>query len=71
MSKIVKLDAAGTAATVADAKLGDILSTLISTDSAVTGMYKLLQSVLLVTAGMSVQSFRDGKGLFGWLNFGS
>lgn len=67
MSKIMKLNAAGDAATIANAKLGDILTTLVSTDSAVTGVYKLVQNVLLVAAGMTVQSYRDGKGLFGWL----
>lgn len=71
MSKIMKLNAAGDAATIANAKLGDILTTLVSTDSAVTGVYKLVQNVLLVAAGMTVQSYRDGKGLFGWLSLGS
>ncbi|UNI73408.1 membrane protein [Pseudomonas phage ER16] len=57
-SKKVTLNADGTAATVADAKIGDIVTTVFSTDSAVTGMYGLVQKAGLVAAGMTVNSYR-------------
>lgn len=58
MSKKVTLNAAGDAATVATATLTDVFSTLVSTDSAVTGMYGLLQRFGLFAAGASVASKR-------------
>lgn len=58
MSKLIKLDAEGKAATVADATIGDIFTTIVSTDSAVTGIYGLGQRAALVVAGMAVNSFR-------------
>lgn len=58
MSKKITLSADGETATVADAKLGDILTTAVSTDSAVTGMYGLLQRAGLFVGGMAVNSFR-------------
>lgn len=58
MSKKITLAADGLTATVADATMGDILSTVVSTDSAVTGMYGLLQKSALVVAGMTVNSYR-------------
>lgn len=58
MSKKVTLDAAGTAATVADATIGDIFSTALSTDSALTGAYGLAQKVGLVAVGMMANSYR-------------
>lgn len=63
MSKKVTLDAAGTAATVTEATIGDIFSTVISTDSSLTGAYKLAQSALLVAGGMAAQNMRLGRGL--------
>lgn len=58
MSKKITLSADGASATVADATLSDIGTTLISTDSVVTGAYGLLQKGLLVVAGMGVQNYR-------------
>lgn len=57
-SKKVTLNAAGDAATIAVAKLGDILTTAISTDSALTGMYGLLQKGGLVAIGMTANAYR-------------
>lgn len=58
MSKKITLSADGSSATVADATLSDIGTTLISADSVVTGTYALLQKGLLVVAGMGVQNYR-------------
>lgn len=66
MSKIVKLNAAGDSATVAEATVGDFFTTLLSADSALTGVYGFLQRVFLLVAGMSIQSYRDGKGFTGF-----
>lgn len=62
-SKKVTLNAAGDAATVADAKFGDVLSTALSTDSALTGTYGLFQKVALVGTGMVIQNVRLGNGI--------
>jgi len=62
-SKKVTLSADGTTATVADATLSDVFSTLISTDSSLTGMYKLVQTGLLVVGGMAGQNLRLGNGI--------
>lgn len=58
MSKKITLSADEATATVADATVGDIFSTAISTDSAVTGMYGLAQKALFVAGGMMVNSYR-------------
>lgn len=58
MSKKVTLAADGASATLADATIGDIFTTIISQDSAVTGLYGLGQRAGLVIAGMAVNSFR-------------
>jgi hypothetical protein len=63
MSKKVTLDAAGTAATVVDATIGDVFTTILSTDSAITGMYGLAQKAVLVAAGMAGQNYRLGRGI--------
>lgn len=57
-SKKIVLAADGATATVADATIGDIFTTVISTDTAVTGMYGLAQRALLVVGGMAIQSKR-------------
>jgi hypothetical protein len=59
-SKKVTLAADGLTATVADATVGDVFTTLFSTDSAVTGLYGLGQRALCVVGGMSFQSKRMG-----------
>lgn len=41
-----------------DATLLDIVTTIVSPDVVVTGMYGLIQKGALVVAGMSVQEFR-------------
>lgn len=58
MSKKIVLAANGATATVADATIGDIFTTVISTDTAVTGTYGLVQKGLLLVGGMSIQSKR-------------
>lgn len=63
MSKKVTLNAAGDAATVTNATIGDIFSTLVSTDSAVTGMYGLGQRALIFVGGMAAQNVRVGRGI--------
>lgn len=58
MSKLIKLDAEGKTASVADAKIGDVFSTIVSTDSAVTGIYGLAQRAALLVGGMAINAFR-------------
>lgn len=58
MSKKIVLAADGATATVADATIADIFTSVISTDTAVTGTYGLVQRGLLLVAGMSIQSKR-------------
>jgi hypothetical protein len=62
-SKLVTLSADETTATVADATMGDIVSTLISSNSAVTGVYSYIQKAGVFVAGMAVQNNRLGRGL--------
>jgi len=61
-SKKIVLAADGLTATVADATIGDILTTAISTSEAVTGAYGLVQKGLLFVGGMAVQNNRLGRG---------
>lgn len=58
MSKLVTLSADETAATVVDAEIGDIFSSVLSSDKAVTGTYGLIQKVGLVFGGMLINSYR-------------
>lgn len=62
-SKKIVLNAAGDAATVSEATLGDVFTTVFSTDSAVTGLYGLAQKAALVIGGMAIQNQRLGHGL--------
>lgn len=55
-SKKLVLNAAGDAVTIAPATVTDVLTTAISVDSAVTGMYGLLQRGGLFLAGMATGS---------------
>jgi hypothetical protein len=57
-SKLVTLSADETTATVADAKAGDIVSTLFSSNSAVTGAYGYIQKGALFLGGMATQEYR-------------
>jgi hypothetical protein len=61
-SKKVVLSADETTATVAEATLGDVFSTLISSSEAVTGPYGYIQKAGLFVAGMSLQNNRLGRG---------
>lgn len=63
VSKKLTLSADGATAAVADATLGDIFTTAISTTETVTGMYGLAQKIGLIVAGMSIQNHRRGGGL--------
>lgn len=58
MSKKLVLAADGATATVAEATISDIFTTAISTDTAVTGTYGLVQKALLLVGGMAIQSKR-------------
>lgn len=58
MSKLLTLNAAGDAAAVTDATIGDIFSTAISTTQAVTGMYGLVQKLGIAALGATVQTMR-------------
>lgn len=57
MSKKIVVDAAGVP-TATDAELLDIFTTVLSTDTALTGVYGLVQKAGLVVAGMSFQNKR-------------
>lgn len=60
VSKFVQVDAAGAviAASTRDATLSDIFTTAISSDSAITGPYGLMQKAGLVVTGMSINAKR-------------
>jgi hypothetical protein len=57
-SKLVTLSADEATASVADAKAGDIFTTVFSSNSAVTGAYGYMQKAALVVGGMAVQEYR-------------
>lgn len=50
-----------TGATAVDATISDIFTTVFSTEKAVTGVYGVLQKVLLVGTGMVVESKMRAK----------
>lgn len=58
MSKLVTLSADENTATVVDAKIGDIFSSILSSNQAVTGAYGLIQKASLVAGGMMINSYR-------------
>lgn len=58
MSKLVTLSADENTATVVDAKIGDIFSSVLSSNKAVTGAYGLIQKAGLVAGGMMINSYR-------------
>lgn len=62
-SKKVKISADGATATVSTAVVADVVTTLISTDEAITGLYGLAQKAGLVVIGMGVQNMRLGRSL--------
>lgn len=61
MSK--KVTVSGDNATVVEAKLMDVVTTLISSDQALTGTYGFLQKGLLVGGGMILQEYRRSGSL--------
>lgn len=63
VSKKIVLSADGATATVADATITDVFTSVISTNEAVTGLYGLAQKAGLFVAGMAVQNNRLGQGL--------
>lgn len=62
MSKLLTLSADETTATVADATIGDIFTTVIDQNKSVTGLYGLAQRAGLVVVGMAAQNMRVGNG---------
>jgi hypothetical protein len=63
VSKKLTLAADGATATVADATIGDVVTTLYSTSETVTGALKIAQEGLLFVGGMAFQNYRMGFGL--------
>jgi hypothetical protein len=61
-SKLLTLSADETTATVADATVTDIFTTVLDQNKAVTGLYGLGQRAGLVLTGMMVQNIRVGNG---------
>lgn len=57
-SKKIVLNAAGDAATVTAATVGDIFTTAISGNEFVSGAYKLVQMVGAAAIGAGVQNYR-------------
>jgi hypothetical protein len=57
-SKLVTLNAAGDAATVADAEISDIFMTAFSTNKSLTGTYALAQRGVIFVSGMAFQNYR-------------
>jgi len=64
--KSLKVTVGGTdavpTATVEDATVTDIFTTVISTSEAVTGVYGIVQKAMLLVGGMALQSKRMGGG---------
>lgn len=55
-----------TSATVEESKVGDVLTTLISSDQALTGTHAFIQKGLILLGGMALQSRRT-TGSFNFL----
>ena len=53
-------------AVVEEAQILDILTTALSTDSAVTGTYGLIQKAALFVGGMAVQNKRRANSFNPW-----
>lgn len=62
VSKKVTLAVDGLTATVVDATLTDVVTTIISTNESITGIYGFVQKLGLVGIGMVVQNKRLGGG---------
>lgn len=67
MSKLVSLSADETTATVTEATIGDIFTTVLSSSKAVTGIYGFVQKAGLAVAGAAVQNMRVRGNLKFWL----
>lgn len=63
MSKKITLNADETAATIVEAEFVDIVGTMFSSKTALTGSYKLIQTGLAAAGGAMVQNWRLGRGL--------
>lgn len=62
MSKKVVLSADGATATVSEAVLSDVFTSVLSTDTFVSGTYGFLQKGALFLGGMVAQEYRrSGK----------
>jgi hypothetical protein len=61
-SKTLTLNSAGDAATVADATIADIFTTVIDPNKTVTGLYGLAQHAGVFVVGMGFQNQRLGRG---------
>lgn len=68
MSKKMTLSADGLTATVAEATMTDILTTVIDSNVSLTGAYKFMQTAGLVVVGMGISN-RKHSGSF--TNFGA
>lgn len=66
MSKLITLSADEKTATVADATIGDIFKTVLSSNSAVTGVYGFVQKAGLAIGGAAVQNMRVRGNLKFW-----
>lgn len=62
VSKKLTLAADGLSATVVDATLTDVLTTMIDTNASLTGIYGFAQKLGFVGIGMVVQNKRLGGG---------
>jgi serine/threonine protein phosphatase PrpC len=62
-SKLVILSSDELTATVEDATISDIVTTIIDPSKNVTGMYSVIQSLALFGGGMVLQNYRLGRGL--------
>lgn len=58
MSKKITLSADEKSAIVTDATIGDIFTTILSSNSAVTGIYGFVQKAGLAVGGATVQNMR-------------
>lgn len=68
MSKKLTINAAEDAVTIETATVGDMLTTLISTDTVLTGTYGLVQKLGLLGGGMVISNKMHSNEFF---NFGT
>lgn len=58
VTKKITINADGSAATIATASLGDVITTAIDPDVVLTGTYKYVQLGAFFVAGMATQEYR-------------